>query len=274
MGVKGENLNTQHVLDQEIYQVKTFWQYSVYRAYLRLKLRHKNTRLGLLWEPLVLILVSFVLALVWSKIFGVRKFEEFFVYVISGLAIWTTISSVVSNGINFLKNNSNSLINGKSPILTYILTDICYEIFCLLIRLPAVVLVVLIYNQSLPIVSPIILLISMLCIIFSGIGFALSIGVLAGLLGDFRMLVSTFMRFAFLVTPIIWMPERLGEYKNYVYLNPFHSYVSVFRSGFMENDEINIDLLISVGCTVFLVIAGLLTIVFKARELRRKAFVI
>ena len=54
---------------------------------------------------------------------------------------------------------------------------------------------------------------------------------------------------AFLLTPILWDKERLGEYENFVYLNPLTSMIEAIRDPLMGepvNPLIYFVLLISI----------------------------
>jgi len=260
-----------NIVLKEFHQAAGLWRYCLYRAYIHLKVRHRNSRLGLLWEPLFLLIVTSVLSLVWSKIFGLRDFESYFLYVLVGFAIWNFISSVVSRSVNLIRGYSRSIINSREPILSYVFSDIAYEVLVLLLKTPVILLCVLIFG-SLNLTGLFISIYGVLLIVVSGVGFTLSFGFLAGFVGDIRELIATMMRLGFLITPVIWQIDRLGEYQNYVYLNPFYSYLTICRSPILGESVGPTELIIATSLTVIIFVSGIICMATKLAELKQKAF--
>ena len=47
---------------------------------------------------------------------------------------------------------------------------------------------------------------------------------------DLGLLIKSIMRAGVLLTPILWDKSRLGEFENWIYLNPFTSMIEALRN--------------------------------------------
>jgi len=66
------------------------------------------------------------------------------------------------------------------------------------------------------------------------------------------------MRVAFLVTPVLWKPDMLGDKgQTVIYLNPFFSYLDVFRSSLLGGAVSNASLGVMIFTTIALYSLGL-----------------
>lgn len=259
------------VASGEVMLAFSLWRFSLYRAIIHTKLAHRNTSLGLLWEPLLLLIVSFFISLVWSKIFGVKDFKVFFQYVLIGFAIWGFISSVVNRGVNIIRGYANTIINSRDPILSYILSDIFCEVTSYLLKFPLILLVILVMGD-LSFKGVLIHIYGLFLISISGVGFALVFGTFAAFYGDVKELISAFMRLAFLVTPVIWTIDRLGEYQSYIYLNPFFSYLQICRQSLLEGTADSLSLIIASVLTLLILVSGLIVLGSNTLSLKQKVF--
>ena len=115
---------------------------------------------------------------------------------------------------------------------------------------------------------------SIVCILVTGWSIMNTLGTLAIFSDDFARFVRMCMRVSFLLTPVIWNIERLDEHlRHYIYLNPFYSYLDVFRSALLGQDVSKVSVSVMVIQTSVLLLVGL--IVYKAsNEITRKSIYI
>ncbi len=100
------------------------WE-QIYQIFLsKMKVRYRDTFLGILWALLYPLGISSVLYLVFSKIgrFGV---ENYFIYLFSALIIWRFFSSFTSESITVLLSSREVLrktsLNRMVPVLSLLL---------------------------------------------------------------------------------------------------------------------------------------------------------
>src|SRR5215510_7140710 len=94
-------------------RVSEFWGY---RSLLRqlvirdLKVRHRRSVLGIAWTMLNPLITTMILALVFSRFFGLGAgSKSFTLYVITGLTIWNLFSSASAIGLTSI-HSSGSII--------------------------------------------------------------------------------------------------------------------------------------------------------------------
>jgi ABC-type polysaccharide/polyol phosphate export permease len=67
---------------------------------------------------------------------------------------------------------------------------------------------------------------------------------------DLQQIVATFLQLAFFLTPIIWVPDMLGQFEHWMYLNPLTSFVELIRAPILGKQISMIALLVSLSCTM------------------------
>jgi ABC-type polysaccharide/polyol phosphate export permease len=254
------------------------WQmrrYIAYRAYLNQKLSVRRSKIGIYIEPIMLIVSTFLITVVWNKLFGKgggREFQDFYLYVLCSFTIWGFISSIVRKTSSTLVRRAKFITTTQDPLLSWVAIDLASELFSFLLLLPAVIVVCLLVSDGLYLSSVFYVIYGVLLVLLSGIGFGLTVGVACFYYGDLQRLISAFMSVAFLLTPIIWQLERLGEYKSYIYFNPFYNYLAVFRDGLLLGRVGNLELIIATSTTLVLLIVGLSFLRFQYHAIRAHAF--
>lgn len=262
------------ILKNELTDTFKSWRYVLYRAYVVRKLQSRNSALGLVFEPLLLVISSVAIATVWNKIFGRGggEFFEFFVYVFISFSMWYLVADLVGSGADSLRKNANAATNTNEPLSLYVVLEVCNAFMNFLLRLPLMI-VVSIYHVGLPVAADLfILLYGLILLALSGLGFGLWAGIYGLFFGDLRVVVNSIMRVAFLLTPIIWHVERLGAHANLIYLNPFYSYLTVCRSAFFGHSVDMTAIKVATISTALVLFTGFLTLVANKRKARTGLF--
>lgn len=197
-------------------------------AYQDLMSRYRRTTLGPWWITLGTGIGVGTMGLVWSSVFGI-PINDFFPYMASGFVLWGFISPCVSEGPLFFVLVGNTLRTIKIPPLTFVFTGILRHLYTLLHNLIIVVLVLIIFKTK---VSWVTLLVIPGFFILIGTAFLASVvlGVLGARLRDLSHIVSSFMTFLFMLTPVMWNPKLLtGKKVLLAYANPFTYYLAIVR---------------------------------------------
>ena len=85
-------------------------------------------------------------------------------------------------------------------------------------------------------------------IVWTGFWASFTLGVLNARYRDFGQLVAAFMTFLFFLTPIFWLPERLGEYAVYVNFNPFYHFIEVIRGPILGRGDLPLHFAVVGSC--------------------------
>lgn len=195
--------------------------------------RYRRTIFGLLW--LTAAFLAFILAkyFVFSTVNAVAP-EFFIVWLVVGYWVWNFMSGVTTDGCNIFANAKGWISGTPLPLPVYAFQSIARETItwgCTAIASIALVLwfgypkgwVALAALPALPF------------FLFTALGVELLAGTLAAGARDIAQAVKTFMRVAYFLTPILWVPSGRPQLEWIAELNPFTHYIALFRTPIMEN---------------------------------------
>ena len=80
---------------------------------------------------------------------------------------------------------------------------------------------------------------------------------------DFSMLIKSLMNSAMLFTSILWDKQMLGEYENFVYLNPLTSFIESIREPFLGN-QLNLKIYLYMSLSL-IILYFICYLVFKRK---------
>ncbi len=258
-------------IQNDILKSLSLWRYWLYRSFLRTRQNYTKTKLGVFWEPLGMIIISFVLAFVWRRVLSAEISQaEYFAYVFVGNCFWMLISGCVNQMISVVANQRNKIMVVPMTAL------VAEEIGCLLMKLllltPFIFLASILsgHFSVLAIVSYIYAAF-LTCV--TGFGFAFLFGTFALFIPDIKYVVNTIMRFAFLITPVIWLPgSRLAGHEYILYLNPFYWFLELARSGLVTGHT---DIYVVLVCSLLALTTaglGLLVMVKSNNKIKKVLF--
>jgi len=246
-----------------------FWLYS---AFIKLQIEHKRTFFSMLWEPLTVFFVATTLSVVWSQILQIEDPAEYFFYILVGFSIWSLlIAKLVNRGMASLSNRSAELTVSARPILSLPLEDVAYSFLNFFTTAPFLLLLSFYYYGFSPVLIGVFFL-GLLLTWITAMGLCLTLGVLAFFFRDIMQLIKAVMRLGFLVTPIIWKPERLGEYEAWVWLNPFYSFIDFCRAPLMGQMPHMKSVIIAVSLSVILSLLGFVVLSLAGNKIRQGVF--
>lgn len=215
------NKNSQYSLSQYIYICRVL-------AWSNLKVRYKNSLLGVLWGFLNPLCIMFIFIFVFSGI--MKEFENYPLYLLSGLIFWYYFANS-TNEIVFSFIRGGSIIKSLSiPRIILPISGIMSTIVHLLFTLVPFFIVMSYYglnwHWNILWIIPGLLL-------FSVFTFGLSL-ILASINVYFRdigMIWTTLLMFLFYSSPIVYgrtiVPDRFSFIVEY---NPISYFMEIFRS--------------------------------------------
>jgi len=256
-------------LFQEIRETWRLRRYMLYRAVLTLQSMHSRSILGVLWEPLLVLISSFVLASVWSVVMGDGDFKNYFAYICIGLGIWGYISKSVIRSASYIHKYSHSIANSRYPLLSYVVIEILFCGLIFIAVLPFLVGVSIYYN-GFDLQAIFMACFGTIAIFLAGVGFGVLIGGVSAFLPDLREIIAAVMRIAFLVTPIIWRPERLGEFDRYLVLNPFYPFIELIRAPLLGGQVQTDVVLLAALITFTLLFLAIIVLIYLNKSIRLK----
>lgn len=199
-------------------------------AQSKIRARFNRTVLGPFWEILGSLVLLFLLAFLWSKLWK-KDFLDFFSYLFIGFTLWRIILSSVTDANGLFSHTYNGLLKNVSlhPFILCIASSY-KNIVTLLLNMP-IIFFVLVINGELYLSSLIYFFIFMILFFISNICVTFIFSILCLRFRDLEHTISVFFGILFFFTPIIWNIDQLGDKVFLIKPNILYHYVEFFRSG-------------------------------------------
>jgi lipopolysaccharide transport system permease protein len=248
-------------------ELKAYRELFFYFAWRDVKVRYKQSVLGIGWA----VLQPFVLMVVFTLFFNrVAKISSgtipYAIFSYTGLLFWNTFSSALTRSSNSLVQNQAVITKIYFPriIVPISATIVAFIDFCFAF---IVFIGLMFYYHLTPGSAGLVFLIPAILITFmaaSGLGMFLS--AVNVKYRDVQQIVPFLIQLGLFLTPVIYpvslVPER---YQWILYLNPMTGIISAMRSWWLHQGTVNhFYLLISVITSVALLLIGYAY--FKAKE--------
>lgn len=199
-----------------------------------IKVRYKQTVIGIVWAVLQPFILMIVFSVFFGKVAGIKTDGiPYPLFVYSGLLFWNYFS-------NALSSVSGSLVANQAIVQKIYFPRIIIPISSSVVFLLDFVFSTIIfaglmwYYGFTPTLVGVLLLIPALLITtlaFTGIG--LIFAALNVKYRDVRYVLPFFIQLLLFVTPVIYPPSVLGQYQWLWYLNPMSGVIDVMRDGLL-----------------------------------------
>jgi lipopolysaccharide transport system permease protein len=224
-------------------QLAELWRYRelVRNLVIRdLKVRYKNSMLGIAWSWINPLLMMLVFTFVFGELgFGPQNIQHYSVYFLAGILPWNMFSASVVGATASIVGNSYLIKKVYFPREVLPLTVVLSSTVNFVISLPVFFAVALVLGVPLTpwmLLVPVVLLVQM---IFS-VGIGLILATLNVYYRDTQIIMQVLMLAWFFVTPILWDARTIPETKvlfgiswpvqRLVYwLNPMASIIASYR---------------------------------------------
>jgi lipopolysaccharide transport system permease protein len=218
------------------------WSYRelVYNLTVRnLKIRYKNSALGVAWSLLNPLLMMMVFTLVYTVMLGQNHKHDFPAFILSGLLPWNFFSSSIMAGTGSIVSNSALIKKVYFPREVLPVSILLANLVNFLITLPLLVVLALllgVHLTSWALMLPLVVAVQM----FFALGVSLLLSALNVFYRDVHQIMEVAILAWFFLTPIIWDVNLLPVSKvvmgidvpvqRLVYiLNPMASIVATYR---------------------------------------------
>lgn len=238
------------------------WQYRelfYFLAWRDIKVRYKQTVLGVLWAILQPFLTMVVFSIFFGRIAGIPSSEvPYPIFAYSGLLFWNYFS-------NSLNAASGSLIADQNIIQKMYFPKIILPLASTLVYLidflfaSTIFIGLMFYYHFSPSLAGILLIIPVVIITFlSFSGLGLMFSAINIKYRDVRYALPFFIQLLIFVTPVIYPISILGKYQWLWYLNPMSGAIETMRAGLLGVGAINCNLFASsILLSVFLFLFGI-----------------
>ena len=194
-----------------------------------LKLKYRRAFLGPWWVVIGMGLSAGILCLLWSTIFNLN-WREYLTYLFSGFIIWMYISAAVTEAPGIFPTHKHLITSTNATPIFYALRKCTLNLLLFLHHIPLILIVIFFVNPDIEIRTLITFPLGLLLVFINVVLFTISFGLLGSRYRDIEPTVQSLMAPMFLLTPVLWKPEMLGENMTYIYMNPFTYFVGILRN--------------------------------------------
>lgn len=242
---------------------KELWKYRelfYFLAWRDIKVRYKQTILGIAWAILQPFIMMVVFSIVFGKMAGIPSDNiPYPIFVYTGLLLWNVFASSLNSASSSLVSSATII---QKVYVPKVIIPAATIIVCLVDFLfAALVLVgIMLYYGFIPKFTGLLFLSPLLLITISaslGLGWFLSAFNVR--YRDVRYILPFFIQLLIFVTPVIYPLSVFPQaYRWLLALNPMTGVIETFKAGFLRTNPINWATLgISAGMAIVFLIFGL-----------------
>ena len=222
-----------------------------------IKLKYRNSYLGLLWTLLEPLLTMFVLTLVFSGLLG-RGDRLYPIYILTGRLLYTYFSSTTKSALKSIRRNSGMIKKVYVPKYMYPVSSVIsgYIIFVLS-------LIVLVVVGGILRVKPTVYLfqavVPLVLLFFMTLGVSMILATLAVFFRDLEYLWSIALMLIMYASAIFYHVDDLNKpyIERLLKLNPLYALILNFRNTVLYGKELDGEaLLVAAVFSLFCVVAG------------------
>src|SRR5215471_12217320 len=193
-----------------------------------LKVRYKRSVLGFVWTLLNPLITIVIFSLVFSRIFS-SIYQQYKLYMFSGVLIWNFFSLATSQGLASLVSNGGTIRRMAVPKVVFPLAAVCSNFLNLVFSLAALAIVFpFVGGHPTPSLLWLVVLLPTLFLFTLGLSFLLSTATV--FLRDLKSIWDPLMMIWFFLTPVFYprsvVPER---YYALIRFNPMLSIIEACR---------------------------------------------
>ncbi|MBI4945028.1 MAG: ABC transporter permease [Bacteroidetes bacterium] len=229
---------------KELWEFRELFYFFTWRD---IKVKYKQTVLGVLWAILQPLLLMIVFTLFFGQALGVptENNTPYPIFVYSGLLLWNIFSSGLSNASNSMVSNAGIIKKIYFPRLIIPISAILVALFDFIMALIIYIGILIYYHQ--PVDSSILLFfpLSLLITVFTTFGLGTMLAAMNVKYRDFRYVIPFFIQILFFVTPVIY-PVSIIKFpwaQKILMLNPLAGAIELLRSP-VAHSVLNIQLVV------------------------------
>ena len=223
------------LLDNIKFALKTrkLWWFT---ATSRTRARFAKTTLGSFWLGFSNLLSILTLGVVYGTVFSVKDFNSYLIYLGIGLVVWNSICSSITSAPLLFINNGSNIQNLKLRPIFYVFEEWAFQIQTFFQSFVLVFFVLLFFKKDIfynLILTSWMPFINLFIFLF---WFPLVIALISLRFSDFAQLVPIVLQLIFLISPILYKKENLGDLNWITNINFIYIIIDSLRSTLISSD--------------------------------------
>ncbi len=240
----------------EIWQHRELLYFFVWRD---VKVKYKQTYLGILWAILQPALLMVIFYFVFSKTLSISVGMNYPMYAFSGLVLWGLFSSGIINSSESLINNSSMIRKIYFPKLLIPLSSLITALIDFIFAFSLLFILAVIFRQPIQWNALYWFPLAIIITFVSSFGIGTLLSALNVKYRDFRYMLPFIMQLTFFCSQIPYSISsiHLNSVKPLFYINPLNGALEIFRKPFHAEPIYVTGIVISITSMLILFSAGL-----------------
>lgn len=240
--------------------IKDVWRYRellYFFSWKDLKVRYKQTLIGILWAVFQPFITMVVFTLIFSRLAKIPSDGipyPIFVYV--GLLIWQFFSTAVTDASDSLVGNQNIITKVFFPRLILPLSATLTKLVDFFFASLVLVILIFYYHYSPHLLGLLILPLLLLITFLLASGAGMFLAAINVKYRDVHYVLPFFIQIMLFVTPVIYPASIAGKYSKLLALNPMTGVIKAAQAAILGNAPVNWTLLLisgSVAVAIFVI---------------------
>jgi len=204
------------------------WRLALALAWGDIKHRYRGSVLGPIWVTLTTAAMVVALGFFYSYILKIDP-GTFFPWLAISLILWAMMTGAVTDGADALASAESIIRQMPLPFTVHVLRCVLRNLIVAAHNLPLMIIVLWIFGVT-PGWSSLAALAGLLLFVSNAFWVAFFLGMLCARFRDIPPIIASLLQLMFFITPIIWMPEQLGDKETLLTLNPFYVIMETMRA--------------------------------------------
>ena len=237
---------------------------------VELKIRKRESTLGVFWKIILGLIIIIVLGIIFNK--GFYKENYYLVYLAMNYYLWQFIQDTLNDSPTTFTTHRNVLENNDISPLIFIIKTVCINFYVYLFSCSITILLFMYFD-----LITFKIFLSIFAIIFVFINALLGSIILSYLqekFSDVNSLIKLITLILFLSTPIIWSEKIFNDFSQFLLkLNPLFHFFKIYNSPII-NDNLDNQYFTSLLVVIITTIANIIITnqIYKANKFKTIIF--
>lgn len=240
--------------------LKELWKYRellYFFSWRDLKVRYKQTVIGVLWSVLQPLITMIVFSFFFGKLVNVPSDGvPYPIFVYTGLLFWQFFSDALGETSNSLLANKSIITKVYFPRLLLPISTVLTKFVDFIIASIILVGLMLYYGYAPHLSGFLILPLLLLLTFMAAIGLGLFLSAVNVKYRDVRYALPFFIQLLLFITPVIYPASIAGKYSKILALNPMMGVIQSARAALLGATPLNWTLILTsfIACLVLLIL--------------------
>lgn len=204
------------------------WRLAVALAWGDIKQRYRGSVLGPFWVTLTTAAMVVALGFFYSFILKVDP-GTYFPWLAISLILWAMIIQAITEGADCFISSEGVIRQISLPFTVHVLRCVLRNLLVAAHNLPLVFVVMFLFDIS-PGLAWLAFLGGLLLLVINAFWVAFFLGIVCARFRDVSPIIASLLQLFFFMTPIIWLPEQLGDRVAWLSLNPINAIMETMRA--------------------------------------------